>query len=234
MGRKSFGLWLEISSSFVKTATYLSRRIFWLKVFFSKELHFQNYFRILSKTFSAICRKTSGRVVKSAFYLSTGKFWENNFFVGTLFNFRIFQTLCWKVLDFIRKSFWPSRQNCNLPVQKNNLRKFSFESFRLFESLLIFYKSFAAILQESFRQVCPNSILPVKRKFLGRFFFKVFLSRYIPILSKNFSDVWQKKLRQGFRNCILPVWSNVSRKWTFSDLILVSNFRLFSKKLSEF
>ena len=176
MGRKSFGLWLEISSSFVKTATYLSRRIFWLKVFFSKELHFQNYFRILSKNFSAICRKTSGRVVKSAFYLSTETFWENSFFVGKFFNFRIFQTLCWKVLDFIRKIFWPSCQNCNLPVQKNNLLKFFSETFRLFESFLIFDKSFAAILRESFRQVCPNNILPVKRKFLGRFFSKVLLS----------------------------------------------------------
>ena len=163
-----------------------------IKSLFSKELLFQIYFRILSKNFSAICRKTSGRVAKSALYLFTATFWEKIFFGGKIFIFRNFQTLCWKVLEFFRKSFWPSRQNCILPVQKNNLRKFFFETFRLFESLLIFDKPFVAILQEIFRQVCPNCILPVKRKFLRRFFFSVFLTRYIPSLSKNFSDVWQK------------------------------------------
>ena len=100
-----------------------------IKSIFSKELLFQNYFRISSKNFSAICQKTSGRVVKSALYLSTGTFLENNFFVGKFFSFWILQTLSLNVLDFIRKSFWPSRQNCNLPVQKNILRKFFLKHF---------------------------------------------------------------------------------------------------------
>ena len=100
-----------------------------IKSIFSKELLFQNYFRISSKNFSAICQKTSGRVVKSALYLSTGTFLENNFFVGKFFSFWILQTLSLNVLDFIRKSFWPSRQNCNLLVQMNILRKFFSKHF---------------------------------------------------------------------------------------------------------
>ena len=111
-----------------------------------------------------------------------------------MFNFWDFQTLCFKVLAFIRKSFWPSRQNCNLLVQKNNLLKFSFESFRLFESLLIFYKSFAAILQESFRQFCPNCILPVKRKLLEDFFWNCFCQNVFRFWAKNFQTF-------GKRNC---------------------------------
>ena len=143
----------------------------------------------MSEFFSAICRKTSGRVVKSAFYLSIGTFWENKLFVGKFFNFRHFQTLCWKVLDLIRKSFWPSRQNCNLLVQKNNLLKFFFETFRFFESLLIFDKPFAAILQESFRQVCPNSILPVKKWIFWEISFQ---SNFVNV----YSDFEQKLLRR--------------------------------------
>ena len=151
----------------------------------------------MSKTFSAICRKTSGTVVKPALYLSTGTIWENIFFGKKMFNFWDFQTLCFKVLAFIRKRFWHSRQNCNLPVQKNNLQKLFFEIFRPVESLLIFDKSFAAILQESFRQVCPNSILPVKMKFLGRFFQSIFVKVYSNFEQKLFRRL-AKKIAAGF------------------------------------
>ena len=147
----------------------------------------------MSKTFSAICRKTSGRVVKSALYLSTGAFWEKIFFGKKIFNFWEFQTLCLKVLAFIRKRFWHSRQNCNLPVQKKNLRKLFFETFRLVESLFIFDKPFAAILQESFRQVCPNCILPAKKKLLGNFSFQ-------STSVKVYSDFDQKLFRRLAKN----------------------------------
>ena len=148
----------------------------------------------MSKTFSAICRKTSGRVVKSALYLSTGAFWEKKFFGKKISNFWEFQTLCLKVLAFIRKRFWHSRQNCNLPVQKNNLRKLFFEIFLLVESLFIFDKPFAAILQESFRQVCPNCILPAKKKLLGNFSFQ-------STSVKVYSDFDQKLFRRLAKKC---------------------------------
>ena len=168
-----------------------------IKSLFSKELLFQIYFRILSKNFSAICRKTSGRVVKPALYLSTGTFWENIFFGKKMFNFWDFQTLCLKVLAFIRKRFWHSRQNCNLPVQKNNLQKLFFEIFRLVESLLIFDKSFAAILQVSGRFVQTVFYLS-KGNFLEDFFSKYFCQGIFQFWAKTFQTFGKKNCGRVF------------------------------------
>ena len=41
-------------------------------------------------------------------------------------------------------------------------------------------------------------------------------------------------MRQGIWNCILPVWNNIFRKKTLSDLFLLINFRILSKKISDF
>ena len=181
-------------------------------MFFSNELLFQIYFRILSKTFSAICRKTSGRVVKSAFYLSTGAFWENNFFVGKFFNFRVLQTPLLKSFGLFSEKFLAESSKLQSTCLEEQFAEIFFRNISsfwiTFDIWQIFWGHFAG--------TCPAVLSKLystcQKETSGRCFLRLFLSKYIPILSKKFSDVWQKKLRQGFRNCIVTVGGNIFRK----------------------
>ena len=158
---KNFVLWLESSSSFVKTATYLSRRTFGQINFFERIPFFkllsdfgQNTFDHLLKNFRYGCQICT--------LPSSGAFWENSSFGRKISNFWVFQTYCLKVLDFIQKRFLQSCQNCNLPEEL-----------------------FAEIIFRNYFWFFINTLRPFCKKVSGRFVQTVFH------LSKgNFKEVF--------------------------------------------
>ena len=115
--------------------------------------------------------------------------------------------------------FWPLFENVSGTVVKTAIylsrRTICRNFFRNFPSCWVtfdIWQIFCSYFARKFPAGLSKQYFTCQNEISWKIFFKVFLSRYIPILSKNFSDVWRRKLRQGFRNCILPVWSNVSRK----------------------
>ena len=153
-------------------------------------------------------------------------FWGNNFFVGKFFNFRIFQTPLLKSFGLYSKKFLAELSKLQSTCLEEQFAEIFFRNISSFWITFDIWQIFCGYFAGTFRQFCPNCILPVKRKLLEDFFLKLFLSKCIPILSKKFSDVWQKKLRRGFRNCILPVRKKILEKKFFRK-VLLSFFEYF-------
>ena len=162
--------------------------------------------------------------MKAVFNLSKVNFWTV-FFRNLLF-FDFFSALEQKQLGLLEKNFRQGFQNCFLCVQRT-----IWEILKLMKTIVIFIitsdfkQKIFRTLAKDFLQACQNCILPVLKKFLGKKFLrKVFVAFFKNFysLSKTFSGVSAKNIRQICRNSIPGVKRNVLRKFFWER-----NIRIF-------
>ena len=175
-----------------------------IKSLFSKELIFQIYFRTLCKNFSAICRKTSGRVAKSALYLFTATFWEKIFSEGRFLFSKISRPFAEKFRTFFEKV-------------SGRVVKTAFYLFRRTICGNFFSKHFVFLNHFWY---LTNLLRPICKKFSGRFvqtvfylskgnfledFFQCFFDKVYSKFEQKLFRRLAKKIAAGFSN-LYSIW----------------------------
>ena len=149
------------------------RKNFWQKVSSEKFcFHSLKISKAWAKLFLEFLLKKVGRLVETAFHVWRGTFWESFFQKKILEPLNIFRNWTEEFWTWTRY-FQQFHQNCNLPVQKNNLIKSIFFEWITFSNLLSdFEENFFGHLPKNFRQGCQICILPLHWNVLRKQFFR--------------------------------------------------------------
>ena len=128
------------------------------------------------------------------------------------FNFLKFPDPLLESFGLYSKKFLAELSKLQSTCPEEQFAEFFFRNISSFWITFDIWQLFWGHFAGTFPAVLSKLYSTCQKETSGRFFLKLFLSKCIPNLSKKFSDVWQKKLRQGFRNCIVTVGGNIFRK----------------------